>query len=51
MLDLMMNKYKIGWTNWQWRTWQEDNYGIQHNLSNGSYFEDIEEIKVFQDFV
>eukprot|EP01084_Bolivina_argentea_P270857 460676_1 len=51
MLDLMKNKFNVSWTNWQWRTWQEDNYGIEHNLSNGSYFEDIDQIKVFQEFV
>lgn len=51
MLDLMINKFGISSTNWQWRAWQEDNYGMEHNLSNGSYFEDVEQIKVFQNFV
>ena len=49
-LDLM-NEYGLSWTNWQWRGWELDTYGMEHNFSNGSSFLDIEQIQEFQKFV
>ena len=50
MLSLM-EYYDISWTNWLWRTYGTDNYGFEHNETNGSYFTDIDQVKTFQQFI